>query len=351
MAGNVRDYTRKQSLEDSVIVGWASGDRGELWRAAESAERRKDAVLAREVLINLPEATTPAQRLAIVREFSEELNNKYGVAVDACIHRPGKLNDKNWHAHIMFSPRAVAPDGKSFAKLKDQGWGDKYESAKRIKALRTKAGEIIRRVAGVSGPEWDERSYKEQGVDKTPRERVTREEFIENYEQQNRKRREVRGSIIESAEAIIADLSRLANLGRARVCRAMDRAVKRSFRSRFGNKRDRVRNEGNLDKQQPDKANDKRGTREVVAGKARVAAGRSEAKPAERPGEAKPAERPKETRHATPIPVPGTPLRRVLDDDWNPLTASGYKLDDETEVSAEKKEEPDDDDEESGTRM
>src|SRR3546814_3712600 len=56
--GLVHDYTRRSGVEDAFIVvpegaEWAQ-DRSALWNAAEAAEKRKDAKVAREYELGLP---------------------------------------------------------------------------------------------------------------------------------------------------------------------------------------------------------------------------------------------------------------------------------------------------------
>jgi len=62
-------------------MAWAR-DRASLWNAAESAETRKNARVAREYLVALPVELSPPQRLELVRGFSQELSDRYGFAVD-----------------------------------------------------------------------------------------------------------------------------------------------------------------------------------------------------------------------------------------------------------------------------
>ena len=68
------DYTRKVGVEYSEILlpagapGWMQ-DRKTLWNAVESAERRKDAQLAREIEIGLPVELTNDQQVELMRDF------------------------------------------------------------------------------------------------------------------------------------------------------------------------------------------------------------------------------------------------------------------------------------------
>ena len=115
--GRVHDYARKQGVEATILVvpedapEWA-GDRERLWNAAEAAERRKDSVVAREWEVALPAELTPEGRLELARGFAERLVERYGVAADMAIHAPHREGDqRNWHAHVLTTTRALGEDG------------------------------------------------------------------------------------------------------------------------------------------------------------------------------------------------------------------------------------------------
>jgi len=119
--GQVFDYTRKCGVEHAEIVlpveatkrdiNWAR-DRQQLWNAAEVAEKRKDARVAREYEVALPQELTKAQRLVLTQEFSQEIANRYGCAVDFVIHKPHREGDeRNFHAHILTTTRQVEATG------------------------------------------------------------------------------------------------------------------------------------------------------------------------------------------------------------------------------------------------
>ena len=74
--GITHDYTAKQGVEHAEIVlpegsdaDWAR-DRSDLWNAAEFAEKRKDARVAREFEIALPHELSAEQRLEAAREMA-----------------------------------------------------------------------------------------------------------------------------------------------------------------------------------------------------------------------------------------------------------------------------------------
>ncbi|WP_206533520.1 Ti-type conjugative transfer relaxase TraA [Mesorhizobium sp. M5C.F.Cr.IN.023.01.1.1] len=116
--GLVHDFTRKEGVEHCEIVlpqgvsaDWAL-DRSALWNAAEFAEKRKDARVAREFEIALPHELSAEGRLEAARAFAQDLADRYGAAVDFAIHAPHDSSDvRNHHAHVMMTTRQVGEDG------------------------------------------------------------------------------------------------------------------------------------------------------------------------------------------------------------------------------------------------
>ncbi|NTE84654.1 Ti-type conjugative transfer relaxase TraA [Agrobacterium tumefaciens] len=116
--GLVHDFTRKEGVEHKEIVlpeglsaDWAL-DRSALWNAAEFAEKRKDARVAREFEIALPRELSPEGRLKAARAFAQDLANRYGAAVDFAIHSPSENgDDRNYHAHVLMTTREIRQAG------------------------------------------------------------------------------------------------------------------------------------------------------------------------------------------------------------------------------------------------
>ena len=116
--GLTHDFTHKQGvahaeivLPNGVVAEWAK-DRSALWNAAEGAETRKDARVAREFEIALPHELDAGQRLALTRAFAQGLADRYGAAVDFAVHTPHPDSDvRNHHAHVMMTTRTIGPDG------------------------------------------------------------------------------------------------------------------------------------------------------------------------------------------------------------------------------------------------
>src|SRR5438876_4750424 len=86
------DYSDRQDIPHEEIVlpsqlagrtdlNWAR-ERSALWNAAEQAGQRRNARLAREVLVTLPPELAQAERTALARRWAGELADRYGSAVD-----------------------------------------------------------------------------------------------------------------------------------------------------------------------------------------------------------------------------------------------------------------------------
>lgn len=115
--GVEHDYSRKSGVAHVEIVApadapdWAR-DRAALWNAVEAKETRKNSVVAREWEVALPHELDADQRREIVTDFARELVARYGVVADVAIHAPGREGDqRNHHAHILTTTRAVGPEG------------------------------------------------------------------------------------------------------------------------------------------------------------------------------------------------------------------------------------------------
>ena len=119
-----QDYTKKSGVEFTNIYAPSNTnpellDRQKLWNTVEKIERRKDAVLAREFEIAFPSELNAEQRKQLLDELCQKLVEKYNVVVDAAIHAPhteSGSDARNYHAHIMFTTRAINDNGEFAAK-------------------------------------------------------------------------------------------------------------------------------------------------------------------------------------------------------------------------------------------
>ena len=122
--GKEQDYTKKTGVEFTEIYAPENTNteltnRQKLWNEVEKSERRKDALLAREFEIAFPRELNAEQRKNMLNELCQNLVKKYGVIVDAAIHAPhtdSGSDERNHHAHIMFTTRSINEHGDFSAK-------------------------------------------------------------------------------------------------------------------------------------------------------------------------------------------------------------------------------------------
>jgi hypothetical protein len=171
--GEVHDYTRKRGVvsADLVLPDWApewAADRSALWNAAEKAERRKDACVAREYEVALPAELSAEGRRQLALDFAKEMADREGCAVDVAIHEPGREgDDRNHHAHILRTTRKVGPEG-----LTDKLDTEKAGRSRRddLEGVRARWAELCNerlRDAGIEAT-VDHRSLKAQGIEREP---------------------------------------------------------------------------------------------------------------------------------------------------------------------------------------
>jgi hypothetical protein len=170
----VHDYSprAKKSVASAEIFlptnapEWAY-DRGKLWRGADSAERKKNAVTGREFVVNLPHELDDKQRRELVSRFAKEIVKRHGCAVDAAIHRPDRRGDKrNHHAHIMLSTRRLDELGFG-AKTREldlsKTTNAKPSALEQCRALWAQYTNEALSAAGIDAT-IDHRSYRRQGI-------------------------------------------------------------------------------------------------------------------------------------------------------------------------------------------
>jgi hypothetical protein len=172
------DYTRRQGVEASFIIApdhapdWAS-DIEKLWNAAESAETRINSRTAREVELALPSSVSPEARQQIAFDLATDLSERYGVAVMVALHDPsGHGDNRNHHAHILFTTRRIGTDG----------FGDKTRELDDLKTgkleilhIRETAADLINAALENAGSDEriDHRSHKDRGLEQVPSERLS----------------------------------------------------------------------------------------------------------------------------------------------------------------------------------
>jgi len=171
--GEIHDYTRKQGVLSSEIVlpdsagEWAK-DRSQLWNAAELAERRKDACVAREVVVALPAELSDKERHRLVTDFARDMAQREGCAIDVCIHAPNtRGDDRNFHAHLLRSTRVVGEQGME-GKLETEKAGRNRKND--LENIRKKWSEMVNERLQVNGhtTRVDHRSLEAQGEQRMP---------------------------------------------------------------------------------------------------------------------------------------------------------------------------------------
>lgn len=118
------DYDRKRGVAFSEIMApdnapdWVQ-DRTVLWNTVESMEKRKDAQLAREVMVALPKELTLEEQIDLVKAFCWEQFVSKGMIADMNLHAD---NSDNPHCHILLPLREITAEGFG---LKNREWNDK----------------------------------------------------------------------------------------------------------------------------------------------------------------------------------------------------------------------------------
>jgi hypothetical protein len=161
-------YRRNDVLDRGIMVphetpAWVRNREG-LWNAVESAERRKDAQVAREVQLSLPHELTLQENLALVRSYVREQFVARGMVADLAVHAAHRGGDeRNIHAHVLLTTREVTPEG--FGR-KVRAWNDRAL----LETWRAEWDRHVNRALELARVDArvDHRSYAERGIDREP---------------------------------------------------------------------------------------------------------------------------------------------------------------------------------------
>jgi hypothetical protein len=135
-SGEVQDYTRKRGVlrEMTHVIAPAGSpawllDPAQIAAATDKIEKRPDAQLFRELLIDLPEELTLQQQMAALDAFLREKVVSMGMVVIVTIHEPhGPELDEapadRRHTHVLATMRRPAPDEDGFGP-KAREWNDR----------------------------------------------------------------------------------------------------------------------------------------------------------------------------------------------------------------------------------
>jgi ATP-dependent exoDNAse (exonuclease V) alpha subunit len=167
-------------------MSWAK-DRANLWNAAERVETRSNARVAREYLVALPVELSPAQRIGLVKGFSQELADRYGFAVDCAVHAPRDFpgsDPRNFHAHLLATTREVTTQGlgaKTTLEWNDGsrreiGLGPSIYELLHVRQRWAAATNEVLKEAQVQA-RIDHRTLLAQGLDREPRVHIPKTAF------------------------------------------------------------------------------------------------------------------------------------------------------------------------------
>jgi Ti-type conjugative transfer relaxase TraA len=151
-------------------------DRSVLWNEAQQVERRKDAVLAREIELALPRELSQAEAIALAQDFAREQFVKRGMVADLNVHWGQSADgEAQPHAHIMLTMRPVVmgpaghPEEGTFG-LKEQAWNDRVL----LRSWRARWAELVNKRLAEAGIDKrvDHRSNAARGIDLEPQNKV-----------------------------------------------------------------------------------------------------------------------------------------------------------------------------------
>lgn len=162
----VHDYTRKSAVDETFLVcpHDTFSEPAEMWNAAEAAEKRKNSTVAREYEISLPAELSRESQKQLAREMAEYISKKYGVGIQASLH---KLGTENPHVHVLTTTREVTPEGLG---KKTRVLDDRKTGAEAIKEMRQHWAAICNReLERHNQPSRvDHRSHAERKIEALP---------------------------------------------------------------------------------------------------------------------------------------------------------------------------------------
>ena len=168
--GNKYNYSNKTDLGFSEIIApldapsWAN-DRQQLWSKNELANLRRDARVAKEILVALPRELDSYQQLSLVRSFVSNNLTPLSVVADVNAHElePSLEPDWNPHVHILITTQLIV-DGEFGSKITELNKKEFVTSLREAWAEETNKALAA---AGISA-RVDHRSNKARGIDRIP---------------------------------------------------------------------------------------------------------------------------------------------------------------------------------------
>ncbi len=172
--GKEQDYTKKTGVEFKKIYAPTNAkkellNREKLWNTVEAIETRKNSQLSREFELAFPHELNQEQREQMLNELCEKIVERHNVIVDAVIHAPhtaGGSDERNYHAHVMFTTRSINERGELDKKTREFNDNGKDE----VQHWRESFAELCNRHLERAGSHErvDHRSYAERGLEFEP---------------------------------------------------------------------------------------------------------------------------------------------------------------------------------------
>ena len=157
--GETHDYRKRETREDIADTGIETSRPTALTEspqafadALETAERRCDSRLCRDVVVALPAELNEAARIALAKEFATELAARYETVTAWAVHRPGEGDKRNHHAHILMPTRQLDADGNLGAKL--ENLDNPIRSGDEVAGIRNLWADLANRAIEAAGLDY-----------------------------------------------------------------------------------------------------------------------------------------------------------------------------------------------------
>ena len=167
------DFTNKSGVVHSEVMlpegaPERLSDRSTLWNEVEAIELRKDAQLSREVEFAIPRELNQQQGIDLARDFVQSEFVDRGMIADLNVHwDKGADGMMKPHAHVMLTMREMNEDG--FGK-KVRAWNE----TEQLEQWRERWGSHVNeRLTELDiDASIDHRSFKDQGIDLAPQNKI-----------------------------------------------------------------------------------------------------------------------------------------------------------------------------------
>jgi hypothetical protein len=221
--GRTFDFRKKRHVVEAFILAPSGApewvfDRNGLWNRAEAAEKRKDAVLAREMELSIPRDLPQVSWRAFVERVAEKFVSA-GAAVDVAIHCPVAADGQPQpHAHITLTTRALDLTTETgFAVLRNNELTKLFESGGRyggggrgdaLKTERARVAQIINAMLSEIGSarHVDARSYVDRGIGEQPEPHIGEKRMATVRSRRRHDRRTAVVGVMRAHRALINEL-------------------------------------------------------------------------------------------------------------------------------------------------